>query len=67
MNLENYYWYFTKAIPSSICDEIVKTGESFSKEKGLTGGHTDREPPSKELADIAYASLETLEGDKVGA
>jgi len=48
MNLENYYWYFTKAIPSSICDEIVKTGESFSKEKGLTGGHTGREPPSKE-------------------
>lgn len=48
MNLENYYWYFESAIPSSICDEIVKTGESFSKEKGLTGGHTGREPPSKE-------------------
>ena len=48
MNLQDYYWYFTKAIPLSICDEIVKTGESFSKEKGLTGGHVKNNPPSEE-------------------
>ena len=48
MNLQDYYWYFTKAIPLSICDEIVKTGESFSKEKGLTGGHIKNNPPSEE-------------------
>ena len=48
MNLQDYYWYFTSVIPSRICDEIVKTGESFSKEKGLTGGHVKNNPPSEE-------------------
>ena len=48
MNLQDYYWYFTGAIPPRICDEIVKTGESFAKEKGLTGGHKQNNPPSEE-------------------
>ena len=53
MNLQDYYWYFTGAIPSRICDEIVKTGESFAKKKGLTGGHEQNNPPSEEeLEDI---------------
>jgi len=53
MNLQDYYWYFTGAIPSRICDEIVKTGESFAKNKGLTGGHEQNNPPSEEeLEDI---------------
>ncbi len=53
MNLQDYYWYFTGAIPPRICDEIVKTGESFAKNKGLTGGHEQNNPPSEEeLEDI---------------
>ena len=48
MNLQDYYWYFTGVIPTRICDEIVKTGESFTKEKGLTGGDIKKNPPSEE-------------------
>tara|TARA_R100001530_G_scaffold117508_1_gene84636 strand:+ start:97 stop:723 length:627 start_codon:yes stop_codon:yes gene_type:complete len=49
MNLQNYYWFFPSVIPSRICDEIVKTGESFTKQKGLTGGNLRKDtPPSEE-------------------
>jgi hypothetical protein len=26
MNLKNYYWYFQKAVPANVCDDIVKYG-----------------------------------------
>ena len=38
MNLTNYYWYFQSAVPSRICDEIVKYGKSLSDQMALTGG-----------------------------
>jgi hypothetical protein len=28
MNISNYYWYFTSAIPPRICDDIIKYGLS---------------------------------------
>jgi len=39
MNLINYYWYFQKAIPERICDEIVKYGKSISDQMAVTGGY----------------------------
>jgi PKHD-type hydroxylase len=39
MILENYYWYFQKAIPEHICDDIVKYGNSFNDEKAHVGAH----------------------------
>ena len=38
MNLTNYYWYFKSAIPTRICDEIVKYGKSISDQMAVTGG-----------------------------
>ena len=38
MNLTNYYWYFQSAVPSRICDEIVKYGKSLSDQMALTAG-----------------------------
>ena len=38
MNLTNYYWYFQSAIPTRICDEIVKYGKSISDQMAVTGG-----------------------------
>jgi len=37
MNLENYYWYFEKAIPERICDDIIKFGLQQNKEKAIIG------------------------------
>ena len=36
-------------------------------DKGMMAEKIKREPPAQELADIAHASLEDLEGEKVGA
>ena len=26
MNLKNYYWYYQKAVPDNVCDNIIKYG-----------------------------------------
>ena len=37
MLLENYYWYFKSAVPSRICDDIVKYGNQLKRQTALTG------------------------------
>ena len=61
MNLENYYWYFEKAIPERICDDIIKYGTEFAdKKRAAVGtqleGATDepKKDISKEDLDWAY-------------
>ena len=60
MNISNYYWYFQSAIPSRVCDDIVKYGLA-SKEnevQALTGGFgrdrdlTKNPLTKKEIADL---------------
>ena len=41
MNLQNYYWYFKKAIPDHICDDIIKYGLQTKEEMAVTGGYGD--------------------------
>jgi len=38
MNLNHYYWYFKKAIPDRICDDIIKYGKSLQDQMAVTGG-----------------------------
>jgi PKHD-type hydroxylase len=40
MNLANYYWYFQSAIPSRICDDIVKYGQQLQDQMAVTGGYS---------------------------
>jgi len=47
MNILNYYYYFTSAIPPKICDDIIKYGLSKSESVARTGGY-DKEKLSKE-------------------
>ena len=42
MNLTNYFWYFKSAIPSRICDDIVKYGKSLQDQMAVTGGFGDK-------------------------
>jgi hypothetical protein len=39
MNISNYYWYFTSAIPPRICDMIVQYGKAEKEREvlALTG------------------------------
>ena len=41
MNLQNYYWYFKKAIPDHICDDIIKYGLQTKEQMAVTGGYGD--------------------------
>ena len=48
MNLSNYYWYFTSAIPHRICDDIVKYGLSKSESMGLMGNYSEEKKLNKD-------------------
>ncbi len=39
MNLQNYYWYYKKAVPDHICDKIVKYGLQIKEQMAVTGGY----------------------------
>jgi len=41
MNLQNYFWYFEKAVPTHICDDIVKYGLQIKEQMAITGGYGD--------------------------
>ena len=38
MNLTNYYYYWSNAIPHRICDMIVQYGKAIKKDVAITGG-----------------------------
>jgi PKHD-type hydroxylase len=52
MNISNYYWYFTSAIPPKLCDDIIKYGLSQAETMARTGGCDNRELTKKEIKDI---------------
>ena len=43
MQLKNYYWYFKKAVPEKICDEIVRYAKSIKDQIAVTGESGDPE------------------------
>ena len=53
MNLTNYYWYFQSAVPSRICDEIVKYSKSIQDQMAVTGGYGDpKKLNQKQIKDL---------------
>jgi PKHD-type hydroxylase len=42
MNLQNYYFYFQKALTPRFCDELVKYGIAQQEQLALTGAQTDK-------------------------
>ena len=43
MILENYYYYFTSAIPEIVCDDIIKTAQQRQERLGATGDMSEEE------------------------
>tara|TARA_R100001530_G_scaffold70450_1_gene49917 strand:+ start:252 stop:884 length:633 start_codon:yes stop_codon:yes gene_type:complete len=41
MNLFNCYWYYQAAVPSRICDEMVRYGKQLQNQLATTGGYGD--------------------------
>ena len=53
MNLTNYYWYFQSAVPSRICDDIVKYSKSIQDQLATTGGYGDpKKLNQKQIKDL---------------
>ena len=52
MQLQNYYYWFKDAIPSHICDDIVRYAKSIQDEMAVTGGLGDRKLNKKEVQDL---------------
>ena len=52
MNLINYYWYFKKAIPERICDDIVRHGKSIKDQMAVTGGYGQKKLNTKQVKDL---------------
>ena len=52
MNLTNYYWYFKSAVPSRICDEIVKYGQQLQDQMAVPGGYGNKKLNQKEIKDL---------------
>ena len=43
MQLKNYYWYFKKAVPERICNDIVRYAKSIKDKMAVTGDSGDPE------------------------
>jgi len=52
MNFDNYYWYFTSAIPPRLCDDIIKYGLSQTETMARTGGYGDKELTKDQIKDM---------------
>jgi len=54
MILKNYYYYYTSAIPISICDRIIKEGKEMKKERALIGD------PKKKLSNVEISNIKKV-------
>ena len=52
MNISNYYWYFTSAIPPKLCDDIIKYSLSKSETMARTGGYGDKELSKEDVRNM---------------
>jgi len=52
MNISNYYWYFTSAIPPKICDDIIRYGLSRSEQVARTGGYEDKKLTNDQIKNM---------------
>jgi PKHD-type hydroxylase len=52
MNISNYYWYFTAAIPPKLCDDIIKYGLSQSEIMARTGNYVNKKLSKDEIKNL---------------
>jgi PKHD-type hydroxylase len=52
MNLQNYYWYYRKAVPDRICDAIVKYGLQLKEQMAVTGGFGNNKLNRDQIKDL---------------
>ena len=51
MNLEHYYWFFSKALSNSLCEDIIKYGNEQQEQLALIGKQTNKINKGKSLTE----------------
>ena len=54
MNLKNFYWYFTAALPIKFCDDVIEYGLQKQEQMGVTGHVGDKKLNKKEIKNLKY-------------
>ena len=54
MNLKNFYWYFTAALPIKFCDDVIKYGLQKQEQMGVTGSVGNKKLNKKEIKNLKY-------------
>jgi PKHD-type hydroxylase len=54
MNISNHFWSFKSAVPSKICDDIIKYGLSKNEVMAKTGGHENKKLSKDDVRNIKY-------------
>lgn len=52
MNLQNYFYVVPKAVPSRICDDIIRFGENQVSQIGITGGFEKKSLEKKDISKL---------------
>jgi PKHD-type hydroxylase len=52
MNLLNYYWYFQKAVPDHVCDDIIKYALQTREQMAVTGGYGNQKLNRQQVKDL---------------
>ena len=58
MNLKNFYWYFPKALPERICNDIIKYGNMKNEKIAITGAYTEKLEKGRPLSENEIIDLE---------
>jgi PKHD-type hydroxylase len=52
MNLNNFYWYFTSAVPPRVCDDIIKYALSKKESLAMIGGYDDKKLSKTDIKEM---------------
>ena len=54
MNLKNFYWYFTAALPIKFCDDVIEYGLQKQEQMAVTGLVGNKKLNKKEIKNLKY-------------
>jgi len=52
MNLNNFYWYFTSAVPPRVCDDIIKYALSKKESLAKIGGYDNKKLSKEKIIEM---------------
>ena len=54
MNIKNFYWYFTAALPIKFCDDVIEYGLQKQEQIAITGHVANKKLNKKEIKNLKH-------------